>query len=510
MIKKLSIFSILNKLSQREIKLFSAFVESPYLNKSKKLILFFGEIIKFYPNFDFQKTDKEDLMKRIDPGLTYNDSTFRNLVLDLTKLLEKFIVLEKLNENEWDRNIYLLKSLTERKNEFLFKKNLSKAEFELEKKGIDSTYFYNKSLLELSKFNYSILNSNKKSLSAIESNLSIIPNYIINLLYFFITELINSYLNLTVHELKYNLPDKKNYILKIIQTINMEEMFKLVKKYSEDSFIIDIYLSLLKSFREIENPQNFMKYKTLVLKYSERLSKDELSYHYSMLISYCLIRNSMTQYRFYMDDELFKLYSIILKEKYFIDRKSPYLDEALYRNIIITSLRLKKYKWTLSFIEEYSKYLHPEKYENLYNLSFAEYYYHVGSDDCSKELLGIAFNFLKNIREDSFIIKYDIKILYLMLYYDLNFIDENMITQVNNYRKFLRRNNLVSEIRKKRIYKFLNIFEKLVLLKEGDRNINIQELYVDILSSGGLNHHQWLLSKVLQLAGNNSLKVMYG
>lgn len=362
----------------------------------------------------------------------------------------------------------------------------------------------------MSKYNYNIMNSSEKSSEHIENNVSMVTSYVVNLVIFFVTEVINSFLHLTIHEYKYKLPDKKNYLSKIIQLINIGELYKHIKKSSDHAYILELYLSLKDSYAELENPERFLKYKSLVLKYSKFLSKDELSFHFSMLISYCIYRNSITQYKAYMDEELFKIYNIYLKEKYFLDRKTLYIDEGLYRNILILSLRLKKHKWTLSFIEEYSGFLHPDKKENFMNLSYADYYYHTGSDTNSKEFLETAFNYLKNIREESFIFKNDIKILYLMLYYDLDYTDENMITQLNNYRKFLRRNKLVSENKKKRLYKFLNLFEKLVYLKNGDQRIDISELYMDILRSDGLNHHQWLLNKVQQFGSDNSVKLKYG
>jgi hypothetical protein len=507
---KNAIFSILKTFTSEEINSFTAFVDSPYHNKSKKLILLLREIKKFHAHSDLENLNKEKLLKKISSELKYNDSTFRSLMFDLVRLAEKFMILEKLFDNEWEKNVYLLKSLTEKKNGFLFEKNLKKANLELEENGVDSVYFYNKSVLEMSKFNYNIINSSEKSPNNIENNVSNVTQYVVNLAIFFVTEAINSYLHLTVHEYKYKLPDKKNYLLKIIQQINIGELYKHIKKSSDHAYIIELYLSLMDSYAEMENPEKFLKYKSLVLKYSKLLSSDELSYHFSMLISYCIYKNSITRYRAYMDEELFKIYNIYLKGKYFLDRKTQYLDESLYRNILVLSLRIKKYKWTFSFIEEYSGFLHPDKQENLKNLSFADYYYHTGSVTCSRELLDTAFTYLKNIKEESFIVKHDIKILYLMLYYDLDYTDENMVTQLNNYRKFLRRNKLVSENRKKRLYKFLNLFEKLVFLKNGDHRVDISELYIDILKSDGLNHHQWLLNKVQQFGSDNSVKLKYG
>lgn len=221
---------------------------------------------------------------------------------------------------------------------------------------------------------------------------------------------------------------------------------------------------------------------------------DELSYHYSMLISYCMIKNSLFENELY-DTELFKIYNSFLKRKLFLDKKTKHIDDGLYRNILILSLRLKKFSWAFCFIKNYSKFLHPEKSKNLINLSFAQYYYQIGSHNNSSILLNKAFNYLKEIQEESFIIKYDIRTLYLMLYYDLGY-TENLIEQLNNYRKFLHRNDLVTNERKKQLNKFLNILEKLTYLREGNPAIDLEKLNLDIMRLKKFNYQGWLLDKV--------------
>lgn len=217
-----------------------------------------------------------------------------------------------------------------------------------------------------------------------------------------------------------------------------------------------------------------------------------------MLIDWCMLNNSLPKSNFNSDNELFRVYKIFLKNKYFIDKKSKYIDEDLYRNILLIALRLKKYNWILNFIESYSKYLHPDKKKNLVNMSYAEYYYQAGSSKKSVKILNKAFNYLTKLQEESFIIKYSIKSLYIKLYYDLKYFDK-IIFQIVNYRKFLKRNELVTEIRKKKTDVFLNIIEKLVYIREGNPQFDISDLQAEVAINKDIDHRDWLLKKIEEI-----------
>lgn len=490
-----SLQDILKELSLMEVKSFEKFLKSPYYNKSKKLKILFREIRKFYPEFTDTKYTPEYLSKKISPSLKYNPSTFRGLIADLQTQLEDFLIIQQLSKNDFDRKIYLLKALVSMKNDGLFNFHLRKAFVDLEKEGIDSNYYYNKSYLELLKFNNNKINRKEKSEKNIKQNLNILISYIINLTNFFITEVINSHLKFIIEESKFKAANQKTILLKIIESIDINKISLLVKEVDKNNFTMDLYLNLFLSFRNIENQQYYLNYKKLIAKHSGSVSKDELSYHYSMLISYCMLMTSYNKNKIFFDKELFSIYNTFLKEKLFINNKTKYINEELFRNILMLSLRLKKFEWAADFISTYSKYLHPKKVKNILNLSMAEYHYHLGSFTLSFEELNKTFDYLKEIKEELFIIKYDIKILYLMLYYDLGYVG-NLITHLNNYRKFLFRNNLITDERKAIFNKFLNILEKMIYLKEGDPKINITNLNLEILKLKNFNYKEWLSDKL--------------
>ncbi len=495
-----NIFKLLREFSKPELKAFERFVDSPYYNKSNKVKRLFIEIKKFHPDFLNKKLTKEYLSKKINPSLKYHDSTLRDLMSDLLLLLEEFLIMEEFKKDRSEKDIFLLKSLIDKNQNILFEKHLKRLNNEIEDRGIDSSYFYNRSRIELNKFNFNIINRHKKSSAIIEGNEEILISYLIQLLNHFVTESINAYLNLSIYESKFKLRKNKNIVSGLFKNSKILDITKSLKNVNKYNFILDIYFSLLRAFENIENEKNYDEYKLLVLKHSKQLSNDEMAYHFSMLISYCLYKISSGQNNSKFDSELFELYEIFLKGKYFIDSKTKYLEEDLFRDILLISLRLKKYNWVLHFIKTYSDFLHPEKKKNILNLSYSEYY-------ISQTLQSVirnknkAFNHLKEIKDESFIVKYDVKSLYLMLYFDLNY-DESAIIQLNNYRKFLRRNRFVTKNKKIKIDKFLNVYEKLVYLREKDYRIDISEVHSDILISQNLEHRDWLLTKIEEIESN--------
>lgn len=492
-----NIIYLLRKFSITELKRLEIFLNSPYHNRSKKIIKLFNVIKKFHPGFTNKKLTKEYLSKIINPGIAYKDSTMRDLMSTLLACVEEFLCLEELNKSNSDKDIYLLRSLVEKNQEGLFNKHLEKLDKKLDAEGIDSVYFYKKSLIEVNKINFSIINLHQRSSSVIENSNQILISYMIYIINYCVTELINSYIKIMIIGSKFKI-NGQNTPLEIIECINLKGILNLLNKTGKDNYILEIYLNLFFAFQNIDDPAYYIKYKSLFMKHFKSLSKDEISYHFSMLISYSMLNNSIPGNNYSYDKELFQIHEIYLKNKIFIDKKSKYIDEDLYRNILHIALRLNEYSWIFNFIKNYSKFLHPDKRENLDNLSFAEYYYHIGKNSKSKKDFKRAYNYLVKIKEESFIVKYDVKSLYLMLYSDLKN-DGNIETQINNYREFLKRNKLVTDSRRKKINIFLNLFEKLVFLKNGDPKIDISDLNFELLNNKDIDHRQWVLDKIKEI-----------
>ncbi len=489
-----NIFDLLKRFSGKELLRLENFLRSPYHNKSKKILLLFNELKKFYPDFTSKKLSKEWLALKINPGLKFNESTLRDLLSGLLSCLEEFLIIEELNKNQPDKLILLLKSYIEKNQAILFQKNFKKASDLLENEGHDSVYYYNNSLLNVCNLNYNIIHKPQNTAKMLLNNQYIRNSYIVNIFIHYITELISTYLKIIISESKFKLERKVNIALTLINKTDLKNIKELFRNDKNNYFIIELYSNMFSAFQNLNDLNHFQKYKASFFKSMKSLSSDEISYHYSMLISFCILSNSVSGGKNNYDKELLIIYESFLKGKFFSDNKTGWIDENLYRNILLLALRLRKFKWTFSFITTYSKYLHPGKRGNLLKLSYGEYYFYIGSNNKSKLTLNKSFCYLREIKEESFILKYEIKNLYLMLYYELHH-DDSVIFQINNYRKFLMRNKLVTGERKEKINKFLNAFEKLVYVRAGNKPVKSSDLIINLENLKGVSHKDWLLEK---------------
>lgn len=267
----IGVTDILKEFSSDEIKNLERFLDSPYHNKSQKVKKLFREIKKFYPSFSDKQLTKKYLLKKVSPSLKYNDSTFRNLHSDLQILIEKFLIIEQLFQSGDEKNIYLLKSLIDKRQVNLFEITLKKTGSQLEKAGVDDAYFYIKSCLEMCTFNNDIINRREKSQKSVERNIATINRYIICLINFFISEIINSHLKISVKRSKFKTKEGVDFSSKLIEIIDIKKISQLVKDSGSDNFVLDIYLQLFLAFQNLNYKQYFLNYKSLIGRHYKRL-----------------------------------------------------------------------------------------------------------------------------------------------------------------------------------------------------------------------------------------------
>jgi hypothetical protein len=159
------------------------------------------------------------------------------------------------------------------------------------------------------------------------------------------------------------------------------------------------------------------------------------------------------------NEELFNIYDEILSNDYYKNNKIDYLRNEFYRSILILGLQQKKIKWVENFILTCSSKLHKSEKDNMMNLAYAYLHYENG------EYL-LSWKYFNKIKIDYYIYKYDIKNYALKIYYELGYFDEALML-TENYKKFLQRNELMSEEEKSAIKNFVSYFSKLVLFKAG-------------------------------------------
>lgn len=481
---------ILKTFSNEEIKSFGKFISSPYFNSNKNLIPLFELLAKFHPDFSAERLSKEYISDKLFGKGNFKDSTIRNLLSDLADASESFLMQQNFRKSAVLSFDCLLKELRNKKLHLPFLKNSEKLDEKYAKiEYVDSEYYLARHKLELNKFNFSAVNEKVLESSQAEKHLNEIYYSGLYITIHYIIEIISLYLADVYYSLHYNRSSDNGLLKQAIGFINLEGLRELIKN-TEHGFIIEIYISLLKVFENTDNEEAYYNYKNLVNQNASKLDADEIWFHYNNLMNYCSIKlmksGDYSGDKFNM--ELFNLHEEVLKNEYYKNKKVSYLRYEYFKEILQLGLRLKKMNWVENFIINYGPKLHKSDKDNIMNLSYTYLYYEKG--DYMK-----SWKYLNKIKIDYFIYKYDLKNCALKIYYELGYYEEALLL-IDSYKKFLNRNDLMSDSEKNRIKNFISYLYKLILYKAGQLPQKHFSTYRRRLSTAkDTISHSWILAK---------------
>lgn len=111
---KNSLTELLKSFSENDFIKFRNFINSPYHNKIKNAGKLFSVLKINMEIFESGILTKEEIWKKIFPGKKYNYGTMKNLLHELYKLAEKFIMLENFDLTGIDKFKHLYLGLFER------------------------------------------------------------------------------------------------------------------------------------------------------------------------------------------------------------------------------------------------------------------------------------------------------------------------------------------------------------------------------------------------------------
>ena len=455
------------------------------------------QIKKFHPDFSEEKLDKEELYRKIYPGKSYSDSTMRDLFSELLKISQQFLVLESLQSNELDTYNYLHKELRQRNLNSLLERSLQKCGEILDNtKGVDSEYFLLKYRFDTDSINYHLTNNKITNIKTVRKHIDEIKQSELNMLVHVIMEVVSDYMSLIISTLKFNISGIAETTDKILDDFHIAELYNLLRGKIKYNFILEIYMALLKTFKNFDSANEYKDYKKLVNKHIVRLSHDEISFHYSNLINYCIMSMNKKDSKHDYAGELFKLYRAHIKKEYYRNNKTEHLPYELYRAILLHAVSLKKTNWLYDFIAGNTKKLNPKYRVNMSNYANAHYFFEVNDYDKS-------LGYLNKLELTYFIFKYDVYILKLKIYLERENM-ESALNLVHSFRGYLKNDEMLPDNRKLMYTNFLYYLEKLILFREG-KKIDIHFHRNKLQKLQNISSKDWLNNKFDQFLNKQKM-----
>lgn len=478
-----NIILILKSTSSEELKSLKNFLLSPFHNNLAKINELFELIKKFSPDYNSEKLNTKYFFKKLYPNKEYKHSTITNLISKLQKLLEEYLIILNIQKNPFKKNEFLLKEYFGRNLKTLSYKNIfSLANEETSKEDIDSDFFNVSFNYDTYRINY-IMNYGMKSQKKVAKILSeSFLNVNVNFINYFVMELMSNYINSIISLSTIDTNNVKSKLEKIINDLNVELLIKNIEPFNKYTYIINLYLKLLKTFSNLGNSKFYNSYKKELFRNQDKLSKDEVYFHYSKLIAYCsLLKNKAGDFNF--QQEIFDICEIVLKNEYYINFASKFLPINLYKIIITSACALEKYEWLKTFIEKYCKKVNPRLQKDAENFGFANLNFETGNfDEC---LLN-----LNRIRENTFLL--EIRAMKLIVFFNLSYYNEGL-NDLKSFQKFIKINKSFTQQRRQTLINFLTYMDKLFLYKIANRKSEIGYYRKKLTAEENCLHKDWLI-----------------
>ncbi|MDB5226382.1 MAG: hypothetical protein JWN78_575 [Bacteroidota bacterium] len=384
---------VLNKWERRGL---DKFVQSVYFNHQEEVSILY-KILNECIDKDIPFPDKEAIYKKLHPRQAYNDQQFRLYMSYLFKTIEKFLIIEQIEDDPFLQKLKLMSAYNQHNHHKNFHKTYEDAAKLLEEFPYKNAYYYESYYnIETERYN------EKRNLSRTsEYNFQLLTT---NFDIYFIAEKLKQGCILVSHEQVHQI--KYDY-----------GMFDIVIKHVEDKNLLDtpaiaIYYYIYQIIQFSDKQENFDQLLVLINKYLKLFPKIEARDILIYANNYCIKMNNMGKEGYARKS--FDINKIGIESGAFLEK--GFLSRFTYKNIVTVGIRLQEYKWTEKFIEQY-KGLLEEKYQEstyCYNKAFLEY---------ERKNYSAAIKLLQKADYDDLLLNLAAKNILMKIYYELEYIE---------------------------------------------------------------------------------------
>lgn len=477
------ITEVLKTFSNEELSDFEKFIKSPYFKNGRDYLPLFKILKAYHPRFEFPQPAKQFVYSKLCPGSNYNDQVMRNSLSGLMKLCEKFLVLTRINESPLEFHRTLADEYSRRMLNKLSLRNVEKCFALLDETGIDAEYF--KQQYELQQIRQNIYGSSNDSTGAIQS-LSLGG---INFIYYFILQLNRQIEEMAVFNHNLNADFVNHITFKLAEYLDLEKVKNfLTEKSYKNSEIAELFIANIKLLIDYKNEEYFTKFRELLTNNFSRLSRWGQYNMYLCLENACVRLQTVNETK-YRAAQL-EIYKEQLERGVYNSAEGGPIAPDMFRNIVINALRLEEYEWVEEFISTYIKNLQPEYRDNMYNFSMSLLSFEKGRFEHS-------LSFISNVRFDSIVLKFDVKILTLMVYFELGYF-EAAISMMDSFRHFILETPYISGYIKEIHTNFIKYLNELIKMKVTDKHYD-KQLFINEVSTVKVRNKEWLIEKALSI-----------
>ncbi len=475
--RKTKLYHFVELLDSKQLRDFKKFLQSPYFSSSEDLLVVYQAFEDHIKKQTPTPLDSTSVWKKVKKKAPYNDTRFRKYCSDLFKLGEKFLVIDSLLGNELNFNNLLIDSILEAKGQKFYPSFKQKAQKSFEEGAISNSIFY----LEKYKFQAALYElegfetrrSEKSNIEEISNNIDI----------FYISEKLKWLCMVSV----------QSSFAKIEYQIDFqEEILQFVRskiEYFEGIPVVAMYYYLYMNLKDRNSDVHFDKLRDLIHEHIDLFPpKDALDifHHAQNICLYKLNRGKSEFSTHYFDISKMMIESNLIQ-------KLGFVTQVDFRNIVTIALRLGKYEWVKSFIEEYKEFLPPDSKASISSYSLGLLFFY------QKDYSSVIEQ-LQNVDYDDLAFTLNAKIILTAAYYELDEI-EVLLSHMSTFQTYLNRHKDIPESRRRPYLELIRYTRKLIRILPND-HASIGKIKSEIIERRSkIANANWLLEKIAEIQG---------
>jgi len=457
---------VLRSFTKAEFREFGRFVNSPYFNNRGEVTRYYQALKEFFPQFNSELLTDKNMFSKVYPGKKYSGTLLRKLNSLMISRAMNFFAVSSFKENELEYNVKMLDRLREKKLDAMFEKR---------SKHLDE-------LFAAAKHNFSYLESRYKYTSILNgyylsNNERSMVNNFQNELDEFIEHFLGVSLLMYIRLGEWGRNFNINFDLKFYE----EVVNFFGKSQIKDVTIARIYYNMVMLLNNGDEKYFFELQKCRDI-FEDKLSSIDDYNIGIIMMQYCYkrVNKGDIEYRKHQHEIT----------KYMLAKDlipAGYVEPYFFTNVVRNAAHIKEFEWAEKFINDYRIRLNPDFTGELSDFSFAMIEFSRGEYEK-------ALKSLSKINLEMSNMKFEIKNILIMIYYELNY-SEELISMIDTYRHYLNRDKALSDSIRRSGILFVNSVSELVKLKQKEKSGSVLKLKREIseLQSSGLK--EWIIKK---------------
>ena len=493
---KSSLLEIIRTFSKQELIKFEDFVGSPYFNKKEKVINLYLELRKFSPDFKNENLEKEKIWAIVFPGKKYNYGIMKNLIFDLNKLAEQFIIELKFKDDKYKQSDCLINALLDRKLHKLY---------EIKHNSIDKKpdlNYLNKNNLALTSYlnlMIEIYTLKAQYHNQFDQNIRLENLQSVNDSYYlsnFLIKLFSNYAYAVSESLNRNYDMEKNIYSKLLDLISpgLETLIGSVNKVNNSKLnplYLEIYYMMYLAVKE-KTESSYLDFKKTLFENLDILPKISIqTLHHCLLVGLV----NCNHIRLNQHKEALEIFDSLIRCNLLLGVRNDIIPIYVFYNYILKCFFISDSEKAKAFSSRFISKLEPKQAESakIYVRSVISFIDKDFMDSLAQiSLLDLPYSLLK----------IPLKYQKAMCIYEIGEY-EMFLNEMDSLKHFVKNNYFVNTVKNERVNRYFSVIKRLFDLKHDFNEFEFLKLknFVKLTYN---DSNQWFNDKLDELEKENS------